>query len=105
MNFQKQDLFQFVNDLEECVQEQQNEVQKAAHGLGRWLLSPSSSHIEQDVRSRINSKCAGDKQDKMSLWSTTSLVDKEIEKSKDADFIDKSLSVPYTSITHILPKA
>ena len=105
MNFQKQDLFQFVNDLEECVQEQQNEVQKAAHGLERWLPSPSSSDIEQDVRSRFNSQCAGDKQDKMSLWSTTSLVDKEIEKSKDADFTDESLSVPYTSITHILPES
>ena len=86
VNFQKQDLFQFVNDLEECVQEQQNEVQKAAHGLGRWLPSPSSSHIEQDVRSRFNSQCAGDKQDKMSLWSTTSLVDKEIEEVKGCRF-------------------
>ena len=105
VNFQKQDLFQFVNDLEECVQEQQNEVQKAAHGLGRWLPSPSSSHIEQDVRSRFNSQCAGDEQDKMSLWSTTSLVDKEIEKSKDVDFTDENLSVPYTSITHILPES
>lgn len=55
----------FVSDLEECVQEQQNEVQKAANGLGRWLPSasnshielpsPSSSHIEQDVRSRFKS--------------------------------------------------
>ena len=115
VNFQKQDLFQFVNDLEECVQEQQNEVQKAANGLGRWLPSassshielpsPSSSHIEQDVRSRFKSQSADDKQDKSSLWSTTSPADKRIKKSKDPDFIDERLSVPYTSLTHILSES
>ena len=35
INFQKQDVLQFVNDLEECVQEQQNEVDKAILGLDR----------------------------------------------------------------------
>ena len=37
VNVQKQDVFQFqfVNDLEECVREQQNEVNKATIGLGR----------------------------------------------------------------------
>ena len=39
VNFQKQDVLCFVNDLEECVQEQQNEVNKATIGLGRWKLS------------------------------------------------------------------
>ena len=115
VNFQKQDLFQFVSDLEECVQEQQNEVRKAANGLGRWLPSasrshielpsPCSSHIEQDVRSRFKSQSADDKQDKSSLLSTTSLVDNRLEKSRDADFIDDSLSVPYTSVTHILSES
>ena len=35
VNFQKQDILQFVNDLEECVKEQQNEVIKATVCLGR----------------------------------------------------------------------
>lgn len=49
VNFQKQDVFQFVNDLEECVREQQNEVRKATIGLGRWTLSPNCSHIGQNA--------------------------------------------------------
>ena len=48
VNFQKQDVFQFVNDLQECVQEQ-NEVSKAAIGLRRWTLAPYYSHIGQKV--------------------------------------------------------
>ena len=35
VSFQKQDVFQFVNDLEECVPEEQNEADKAILGLGR----------------------------------------------------------------------
>ena len=35
VSFQKQDVLQFVNDLEECVPEQQNEADKAILGLGR----------------------------------------------------------------------
>ena len=34
VSFQKQDIFKFVNDLEECVLEQQNEVSKTTLGLG-----------------------------------------------------------------------
>ena len=45
VNFQKQDVLQFVNDLEECVQEQQNEVDKAILGLGRWSLATNYSSM------------------------------------------------------------
>ena len=49
VSFQKQDVLQFVNDLEECVCEQQNEVNKATIGLGRWSLSPPYSHLLAQV--------------------------------------------------------
>ena len=39
----------------------------------------------------------------MSLWSTTSLVDKEIDKSKDVEFFDESLSVPYSYLHNPYP--
>ena len=39
VNFKKQDIFSFVNDLEECILEQQNEMGKAVLGLGRWKLA------------------------------------------------------------------
>ena len=45
VNFQKQDILKFVNDLEECVQEQQNEVDKAILGLGRWSLADNYSNM------------------------------------------------------------
>lgn len=32
-----------MNDLEECVQEQQNEADKAILGLGRWSLGGNYS--------------------------------------------------------------
>ena len=51
VNFQRQYFFQFVKHLEECVKEQQNEVNKAAIGLGRWSLSPSYAHISQNTES------------------------------------------------------
>ena len=38
VSFQKQYIVQFVNNLEECVQEQQNEANKAVLGLGRRRL-------------------------------------------------------------------
>ena len=38
VTFQKQDILQFVSDLEECVHEQQNEISKATIGLGKWSL-------------------------------------------------------------------
>ena len=44
VNFKKQDVLQFINDLEKCVHKQQNEVNKAAIGLGRWKVSPCYAH-------------------------------------------------------------
>ena len=43
VNFKKQDILKFVY-LEECVHEQQNKLNKAAIGLGRWALS-SYAHV------------------------------------------------------------
>ena len=45
VSFQKQDVLQFVNDLEECVQEQQIEADKAILGLGRRSLAGSYSNM------------------------------------------------------------
>ena len=49
VSFQKQDILQFANDLEECVQEQQNEANKAVLELGsnadNWFSS--MSHVDK----------------------------------------------------------
>ncbi len=39
VSFKKQDVCSFVNDLEECVLEQQNEMSKAVLGHRRWKLT------------------------------------------------------------------
>lgn len=55
VNVRKQDVFQFVNDLEECVQEQQNEVNIATLGLGRWTLSQHCSQTSPKLHSWFSS--------------------------------------------------
>ena len=49
VNFQKQDIYKFIDDLEECVKEQQNEVNKSIVGLGRWSLVSSYGYMKQNV--------------------------------------------------------
>ena len=105
---------QFVNDLEECVCEQQNEVNKATIGLGRWSLSPPYSHLRQDAGcwlksvDRLPLLCPTLPVDESTNQeiNTTSLFDQSTSRdnlAKDVhiDF-DKCLSVPLTSITHSL---
>ena len=128
VTFQKQDILQFVNDLEECVHEQQNEISKSTIGLGRWSLSPYYSHVRQDASSWLKSV---DKPDRLSSLRIASPLDqsssreivtpsalhqstsREIvtpsalhqstsgETDGDVDY-DKCLSVPYTSLVHSL---
>ena len=45
VNFKMQDILKLFNDLKEHVREQQNELNKATIGLGRWALSPSYAHL------------------------------------------------------------
>ena len=66
VNFQKQDILQFVNDLEECVLEQQNEVSKAAIGLGRWSLTSRYSHISQNANNWFSSMSQTEKENTLS---------------------------------------
>lgn len=66
VNFQKQDIFQFVDDLEECVQEQQNEVNKATIGLGRWSLSHYYTHIGEKTRNWFGSMSLAEKENALS---------------------------------------
>ena len=104
MNFQKQDIFQFVNDLQECVQEQQNEVSKAAIGLGQWTLAPCYSHIGQKVNNWFGSMSQTEKQDVLSSLHTTSTL--PYSMAEDSNLLTEphlyvasggsSLSVPFS---------
>ena len=112
VNFQKQDILQFVNDLEECVQEQQNEISKAVLGLGRWTLSPSYSHVKQNAAEWFGSMSQVDKKNALlSLDATTSMHAATVpcslseERRSDSDDIVCALSVPHTSLTEILSDA
>jgi hypothetical protein len=73
VNFQKQDILQFVNDLEECVLEQQNEVSKAAIGLGRWSLSSRYSHISKKANNWFSSMSQTEKENTLSSLCAASV--------------------------------
>ena len=108
VHFQKQDVFQFINDLEECVREQQNEVSKAAIGLGRWTLSPSCSHIGQNTSDWFRSMSHFEKQNAISALHTSSATPSTPSICNSASSTtspvssESSLSVPYTSLIGIL---
>ena len=111
VNFQKQDIFQFVNDLNECVHEQQNQVSKAAIGLGRWSLSPSYSHIGQKTNNWFSCMSRAEKQEAISTLhapltvpSSPSINDSEGVSSNSQVALESrvTLSVPYTTLSGIL---
>ena len=111
VNFQKQDVLQFVNDLEECVQEQPNEVSKAVIGLGRWTLSPGFSHIGQKANDWFGSMSQVEKQDALSSLRTTSVlpsssaVDCSLPTELHTNVASGAkvfLSVQFTSLSSIL---
>ena len=114
VSFQKQDVLQFVNDLEECVCEQQNEVSKAIIGLGRWSLSSPYSHLIQDAscllksvdrESLLHPTLQVDRSpDPKTFTSSLSLqFDQSTSKENLADIdCDTCLSVPFTLITDSL---
>ena len=109
--YQKQDIFQFVNDLNECVHEQQNQVSKAAIGLGRWSLSPSYSHIGQKTNTWFSCMSRAEKQEAISTLhapltvpSSSSINDSEGVSYNSQVALDSrvTLSVPYTTLSGIL---
>ena len=106
VDFQKQDILQFVNDLEECVREQQNEVIKATVGLGRWTVSPSYAHIKQNTSNWFGSMSLAEKQDTVSsLHKSSPLFPTPSSSLGAADAHEDSedvLSVPCSSIKGLL---
>ena len=101
-------MLQFVNDLEECVREQQNEVSKAAIGLGRWTLSPNCSHIGQNTSEWFRSMSHLEKQNAISALQSTSVIPSSPSTCSSASSTsctssaEISLSLPYTILTGIL---
>ena len=81
VNFQKQDILQFVNDLEECVLEQQNEVSKAAIGLGRWSLTSCYSHISQNANNWFSSMSQTEKENTLSSLRAASVSESRDERT------------------------
>ena len=106
VNFQKQDILQFVNDLEECVKEQQNEVIKATVCLGRWTISPSYPHIKQNASNWFGSMSLAEKRDTVSSLHKSSPLFPTLSNSLGAadTFEDPEdvLSVPCSSIKGLL---
>ena len=48
-NSEAANAYKFIDDLEECVKEQQNEVNKSIVGLGYWSLVSSYDYMKQNV--------------------------------------------------------
>ena len=65
VSFKKQDLATFVSDLEECVLEQQNEVEKSIIGLhvGCWKLSEQYSYMRKKADTWFTAMSMDDKID------------------------------------------
>ena len=105
VSFQKQDIFKFVNDLEECVLEQQNEVNKTILGLGRWTLAKSYDNMKVNTDNWFGGLSQMDKVDAVpSFHSTFHSGDKSTSSNTSSDGLlgtcdsGKGLSVPYTFI-------
>ena len=71
VSFQKQDVLQFVNDLEECVQEQQNEADKVILGLGRWSLAGNYSNMRVSADNWFGPMSHGDKVEAVNSFHST----------------------------------
>ena len=99
-------MFQFVNDLEECVRKQRNEVSEAAIGLGRWTLSSSCSHIRQNTSDWFHSLF--EKQNALSALQTSSAIPSTPSTYNSASSTtshpssESLLSVPYTILAGVL---
>ena len=63
VSFKNQDLATFVSDLEECVLEQQNEVEKSIIGLGGWKLSEQYSYMRKKADTWFTAMSMDDKID------------------------------------------
>lgn len=106
VNFQKQDIFRFVTDLEECVQEQQNEVSKSILGLGRWNLECSYSHMKQDrsiwfgsmsqaqKQQAVSSFRAGDTSAAVVSTSAASCASRQVEVSTPSAMVGLNATYP-----------
>ena len=105
VDFKKQDIMKFVNDLEECVREQQNEVNKAAIGLGRWTLSLPYAHLRCTTKDWFGSMSQAEKNDALvSLHESSPLFPTSSScnsKHPEPSFED-DLSVSYTTIENAL---
>lgn len=109
VNFQKQDVLLFVNDLEECVKEQQNEANKAILGLGRWSLAADYSNMSVNAENWFGSMSRGEKVEAVSSFHSasrssdvsTSSVSSLPEQSSIGE-CGRKLSVPYTFINTAL---
>ena len=106
VNFQKQDLLQFVNDLEECVQEQQNEVDKAILGLGRWSLADNYSSVRVSPDNWFGMMSRVDKIEAVNSFHSTlhSLMTSKpsLNESQNIDESGRNLSIPYMFISNTL---
>ena len=100
VSFQKQDVLQFVNDLEECVQEQQNEANKAILGLGRWSLASNYGDGRVNVGNWFGSMSHMDKVDAVNSFHSAvhSSDDPTMSKKALLNESGKNLSVPHTFI-------
>ena len=108
VNFQKQDVLQFVNDLEECVQEQQNEADKAVLGLGRWSLAGNYSNMRVSADNWFGAMSHGDKVEAVNSFRSTlhssdaSTMSKSSNNQPSVCEAGQKLSIPYTFISTTL---
>ena len=109
VNFQKQDVLQFVNDLEECVQEQQNEVDKAILGLGRWSLAANYSSMRVNADNWFGVMSHVDKVEAVNSFhstlqsSDTSTMSRSLlNEPQTVVKSGRNLSIPYTFINNTL---
>ena len=107
----KQDVLQFVNDLEECVQEQQNEVDKAILGLGRWSLAGNYRNMRVSADNWFGTMSHVDKLEAVNSFHSTlyssdaSTTSKSLlNESQNVDESRRDLSIPYIFVSNTLSK-
>ena len=102
-------IFKFVNDLEECVKEQQNEANKAIMGRGRWSLAANYSSMRVNADNWFGTMSHGEKVEAVSSFhsasrstdvSTRSMS--SLPEQASVSEPGRELSMPYTFISAAL---
>jgi hypothetical protein len=102
VSFKKQDLLQFVIDLEECVLEQKNEAHKAIVGMGRWKLLSEHNHFKRDSAEWFTTMSNQSKVDALESLGNSSQSNFSSVQPSSPSCSYSRLSMPYSCLAGLL---